>query len=287
MIPCHTIVKGIIPAAGLGTRMMKISGDVPKEMLPVGPRPMIARPIAELVDIGIVDIAVVVHPEKIVIAEYIRKVLQPELKRRGTAVNFHFIDQMDRRGLAHAIYLAKDFIDRQPFAVFLPDNYVRIPSGSTPKDIYRPLVDLLFEKNVHTVAVQKITSESVANRFGNCGKIEECTWIGPSTCRIDRIMRKKPGRLSLCGASAIYTMVARHFYLPDIFDAIEMLMQDRTLPEYDDTPIIGQMAAARRLFGIVCDCRMHDVGNPRGYAAAVAAETRQDRIRNAGRIDEP
>jgi len=99
-------------------------------------------------------------------------------------------------------------------------------------------------------------------------------------------MCKKPVCLSLGGASAIYTMIARHFYMPDIFDGIEKLLQDRTLPEYDDAPVIGQIAAAKRMFGVVCDCRSHDVGNPQGYAAVVAAETRQDRIPNTGRINE-
>lgn len=259
------ILKGIIPAAGLGTRMRALSQNIPKEMLPIGKRPMIEYAIKDMIGSGIEEIAIITHPEKKIMNDYIYEFIKKEYENKPKTPKIDFINQIKRRGLAHAIYLAKDLIGQQPFAVFLPDNLVQPPIEK--KNIYQPLINLLFERKVNTVAIEKVESEGYANLFGNCGRIK-FTLISSSIFRIDEIADKKSGQFSLNGESFVYKIFARYFFLPEIFSYIENFMQTQDLQEYDDVPILQQLAKEGKLYGVPYECRVYDVGNPKGYQAA-------------------
>ena len=259
------ILKGIIPAAGLGIRMRVLSQKIPKEMLPIGKRPMIEYAIMDMVKSGIEEITIITHPEKKIMNDYISEFIKKEFESKPNTPKIYFINQTKRLGLAHAIYLAKDFIGQQPFAVFLPDNLVQSPIEK--KNIYQPLINLLFERKVNTVAIEKVESEGYANLFGNCGGIK-FTSINSLIFRIDEIADKKSGQFSLNGESFVYKIFARYFFLPEIFSYIENFMQTQDLQEYDDVPILQQLAKEGKLYGVPYECRVYDVGNPKGYQAA-------------------
>jgi glucose-1-phosphate thymidylyltransferase len=59
-----TVAKAIIPAAGLGTRMRSLAGDLPKELLEIGGKPLIAHAVEGIARSGIAQVAVVVSPAK-------------------------------------------------------------------------------------------------------------------------------------------------------------------------------------------------------------------------------
>ena len=259
------ILKGIIPAAGLGIRMRVLSQKIPKEMLPIGKRPMIEYAIMDMVKSGIEEITIITHPEKKIMNDYISEFIKKEFESKPNTPKIYFINQTKRQGLAHAIYLAKDFIGQQPFAVFLSDNLIQPPIEK--KNIYQPLINLLFERKVNTVAIEKVESEGYANLFGNCGRIK-FTSISSSVFRIDKIADKMPGKLSLKGEPFIFKTIARNFYLPEIFSYIENFMQSENLEEYDDVPILKQLVKEGKLYGVPYKCRVCDVGNPKGYQAA-------------------
>src|SRR5438270_431627 len=67
-----TIRRAVIPAAGLGSRLLPLTKAIPKEMLPVGDRPVIEHTVRELIDSGITDIAIVVSGNKGLIQEHFR-----------------------------------------------------------------------------------------------------------------------------------------------------------------------------------------------------------------------
>src|ERR1700686_4084420 len=64
------VTKAFIPAAGLGTRMCALTKGAPKEMLPVGDRPMIHHVVQEAVDAGIEEICIVIRDGKKAILRY-------------------------------------------------------------------------------------------------------------------------------------------------------------------------------------------------------------------------
>ena len=70
----RAIRKAVIPAAGIGSRLLPLTKAIPKEMLPVGDKPVIEHTVRELVDSGITDITIVVSGGKSLIQEHFRPV---------------------------------------------------------------------------------------------------------------------------------------------------------------------------------------------------------------------
>ena len=126
-----TIVrKGIIPAAGLGTRVRGIAGDLPKELLTVAAKPLIVHAIEGLAASGIRQIGVVISPAKESIRqfllgeppEFLAPQLDAHLRVLLRACTFSFFVQPRPLGIADAVSLCRDFVDDEPFALVMPDN---------------------------------------------------------------------------------------------------------------------------------------------------------------------
>jgi len=109
-------LKGLVLAAGEGSRLRPVTFSRPKHLIPLLGKPMILYPIEDLINSGIVNIGIVVG----YFGNFIREVLEnkPRLKTKLT-----YITQERRLGIAHAIHLAieQGFVDR-PFVVYLGDN---------------------------------------------------------------------------------------------------------------------------------------------------------------------
>src|SRR5689334_9060069 len=111
------IHKTVIPAAGLGTRMLPAAKAVPKEMLPILDRPTIQYVIEEAAEAGIDDAIVITSQQKPALHEHFlpNQELEDRLKSSGRSslldsiqklcakVQFHFIDQPHQRGLGDAV----------------------------------------------------------------------------------------------------------------------------------------------------------------------------------------
>lgn len=132
------ITKAVIPAAGLGTRMLPISRAVPKEMLPIVDRPAISYLVEEAVASGITDILIITAAGKECIEDYFdysaiydralaAKGRTEEIERMHRMVdsaNIHFIRQKTARGLGHAVLAAKAFVGGDDFAVLYGDDVI-------------------------------------------------------------------------------------------------------------------------------------------------------------------
>lgn len=132
------ITKAVIPAAGLGTRMLPISKAVPKEMLPIVDRPAISYLIDEAVASGITDILIITAGGKEAIEDYFdySAVYEKALCAKGRTeelaamrataekANVHFIRQREAKGLGHAILTAKAFVGGDDFAVLYGDDII-------------------------------------------------------------------------------------------------------------------------------------------------------------------
>jgi UTP--glucose-1-phosphate uridylyltransferase len=106
---------GVIPAAGFGKRMGRMSTFFPKEMFPLGRLPMIEHTIIELQRSGIKGICIVIRKGKEVIKEYLER-----QKYKGIEINFVY--QRRPLGIGDALRKAKDFVGTAPFVMALPDQ---------------------------------------------------------------------------------------------------------------------------------------------------------------------
>jgi len=118
------IETGVIPAAGFGKRMGRMSTFIPKEMFPIGRVPMIEHTIIELQRSGIRGICVVIRKGKEMIKEYLKR-----QKYKGIEINFVY--QKRPLGIGDALRKAKDFLGSAPFVMALPDQVLLSKTPAT------------------------------------------------------------------------------------------------------------------------------------------------------------
>ena len=110
-------MKGVIPAAGKGTRMEPFTNAYPKELLPVGEKAVIHHAIEDMKEAGITDICIVVGWKQHAIMDYLGS-------GEKLGVQLTYVVQDERDGLAGAVKAAQHYVKDESFAVVLGDNYV-------------------------------------------------------------------------------------------------------------------------------------------------------------------
>src|SRR5690554_2779405 len=122
-------MKGLILAAGLGTRLRPITSLKPKPTISVANRPLIHHAVQNLVDAGVSEIGIVVSHDTI-------KHLQTSLEDYPGA-SFTYLIQDPPLGLAHAVKVSRGFLGDSPFVMYLGDNLFEQGIGRFV-DAYRP-----------------------------------------------------------------------------------------------------------------------------------------------------
>ncbi|MBQ9965956.1 MAG: UTP--glucose-1-phosphate uridylyltransferase GalU [Clostridia bacterium] len=137
------IRKAIIPAAGLGTRVLPATKSMPKEMLPIVDKPAIQYIVEEAAKAGITDVLIITNRGKEVIENHFDHSIEIEtaLESKGrtetlaqvTAAanicNIYYIRQKETKGLGDAVLRARNFVGDEPFAVLYGDDVI---IGETP-----------------------------------------------------------------------------------------------------------------------------------------------------------
>ena len=131
------IRKAVFPVAGLGTRFLPATKSIPKEMLPVVDRPLIQYAVDEAREAGIEQMIFVTGRGKSAIEDHfdIAFELERTMSDRGKDLsvleptrlapgNCAYVRQQEPLGLGHAIWCARDIIGDEPFAIFLPDEFM-------------------------------------------------------------------------------------------------------------------------------------------------------------------
>lgn len=109
-------MKGIILAAGAGSRLYPASSPISKILLPVYDKPMIYYPITTLLLAGIKDILIITSPYDV---DNFKKVLGDG---SSIGVKFSYATQEIPKGIAESFLIAEDFIENSPVALILGDN---------------------------------------------------------------------------------------------------------------------------------------------------------------------
>ena len=132
-------MKGIIVAAGYGTRFLPVTKTIPKEMLPLLTKPSISFIVEEFVASGIREILIISSRRKKALEDYFDREMELEgvfqaesAKEKLEAItplgaNFYFVRQQEMKGTGHALLLAKTFVGEDPCVVAYPDDLVLGP----------------------------------------------------------------------------------------------------------------------------------------------------------------
>ena len=133
------IRKAVFPVAGLGTRFLPATKQMPKEMLPVVDKPLIQYAVDEAIEAGCDTLVFVTNRYKHSVADYFDKAyeLEQKLEKSGKSellslirdvlprhVRAVFVTQAEALGLGHAVLCARPVVGDEPFAVLLPDDLI-------------------------------------------------------------------------------------------------------------------------------------------------------------------
>lgn len=139
-----SIDLAVIPVAGLGTRLLPATKSQPKEMLPVGRRPVVQYVVEELANSGIKRMLFITGYGKSSIEDFfdINHQLINHLRTTGkeeqlselaferNEVEYAYTRQREQLGLGHAVLISEPFVGRQPFVVALGDSIIGMNAQS-------------------------------------------------------------------------------------------------------------------------------------------------------------
>ena len=256
------IRKTVIPAAGLGTRMLPAAKAVPKELLPILDRPTIQYVVEEAAGAGIDDVLLITSRDKRALEDHFdrNRELEDRLRAGGkesllasitalmARVKVHSVRQPEQRGLGDAVLLARRHVGDQPFLCQLGDAGF---SGAGPSPA-RQLLDAYATLRTSIIGLEEVALEKVS-RYG----IAAGPATGDGVIRIENLI-EKPSRNEAPGRLAI---AARYVLTPAIFDCIA-----RTAPgaggEIQLTDALRLLVQREPVHGVVLNSRRHDIGNP-------------------------
>lgn len=171
------IKKAVFPVAGFGTRFLPATKSTPKEMLPIVDKPLIQYAVEEAAEIGVEEFIFITHHAKSSIEKHFKKdegLLSMLLKSGkedlaksikdigGKNAKFISIDQVEPKGLGHAIGCAEQSIDDDEFfAVILADDLIY----NKGNNVLKQMKDAAFKNKKQVLALEKVNQEDVS-KFG-------------------------------------------------------------------------------------------------------------------------
>jgi len=278
------VTKGIIPAAGLGTRVRAIAGDLPKELLTVAAKPLIVHAIEGLAASGIRQIGVVISPAKESIRQFLlgespaflAPQLDAHLRVLLRACEFSFFVQPSPLGVADAVSLCRDFIDDEPFALVMPDN---ILLDGLP--VVSQMIPFFSREPRDMLGALRLEAEQ-ASRFGNVGILETEAVSDESKklLSVSRFSDKNSTPLHIPAGESALKNFGGSIFLPHFFDYIEKL-RPHIEGELDDVPVVQAIIKEKGLLAVALEGSGFDVGNSAGYwAANLHIESKQLLLQN-------
>jgi len=259
-------MKGVIIAAGYGTRFLPVTKTVPKELLPVGTRPSIAFIIDEFLASGIEEIIVVTSRRKKSLEDYFDREIELEevFRREGRGdklaliapckAKVSFVRQAEMRGTGHALLQVKPFLGEAPCVVAYPDD---LHIGTPP--LARQLIET-YEKTGKSV-LATILEPGDVSRYGVVGPAPD--GISVSSFIEKPLVGKEPSH---------EVSIGRYLYTPEFFDLVEEGWAKHSGGEYFHTYALDRLISAGKVaFKRASGLRL-DTGDPAGYLEAILTD---------------
>jgi UTP--glucose-1-phosphate uridylyltransferase len=126
------VVKAVITCGGYATRFLPITKAVPKEMLPLGDKPVIHYVLTELLDAGITEVLILIGRGRETLLNYLDKNYEVDdhLNRHGNRIETNFFSGLNiyyrrvplPKGVADCLMHAKSFVGRDAFILAYGDD---------------------------------------------------------------------------------------------------------------------------------------------------------------------
>ena len=262
------VKKAVIPAAGLGTRMLPTSKATPKEMINIVDKPAIQYLVEEVVASGIEDILIITSRGKSTIEDHFDR--SPELEQKlvrarrekelnemvkiSHMANIHFVRQQEILGLGHAVYHAKSFVGDEPFAVLYGDDVIF--GGNVPACL--ELCREYENYGLGVVGIKTVTPQDLT-RYSSVKILP----IGNKVFQINDMIEKPPKGQEFSN----YAILGRCVLPPNIFDMLE-ITQPGAGGEIQLTDAMKNLAKTDTMIGVDFSGKRYDTGNKLGVIQA-------------------
>jgi UTP--glucose-1-phosphate uridylyltransferase len=251
-----TIDTAVVPCGGLGTRLHPITRWLPKEMLPVGLKPVLYWGLDEAADAGLLRAIIVTNPHKPMLEAVARNYPGP--------LELEFVPQNHPRGLGDALLRAGDNLAGSPFLALLPDNLFQGPNPSAA------VLSTFRATGLATVLLAAIERQDAGSK-GATGRAS-VRKAADGTLRVTQVADKGVSGFDTAGDAVAVTPIGRMAFSGDVLHEFEEV--GGQLPagaELDDVPVLQRLARRDALAGVISPARFFDVGVPEGYRDAIAA----------------
>lgn len=260
------IRKAVFPVAGLGTRFLPATKAIPKEMLPIVDSPLIQYAVNEAREAGIEQMIFVTGRGKSAIEDHfdIAYELEKTMSERGKDLSVleptrlgpgycAYVRQQEPLGLGHAIWCARGIVGDEPFAIFLPDEFMHGTPGCM-----KQMVDAYHQLGGNVISVLEVPREKVSSY----GVIAPGVRNGAVTEVLGLVEKPKaqdaPSNLIISG---------RYILQPEVMRVLES-QEKGAGDEIQLTDAMAQMLGKQPFHAVTFNGKRYDCGSKVGYIEA-------------------
>ncbi len=266
-MPTNAVRSVLVPAAGLGTRMLPATRAIPKELLPLVDRPIIQYGVEEAVAAGVRRVVLVTNPGNTLTAAHFAPApaLEAELQARGkldlladvravTALaDVTTVHQPQPLGLGHAVLCGRDAVGDAPFAVLLPDDVI----DADPPALGQ-MLDVFAACGGPVLLVERVPRAAV-DRYG----IIAAEPVRDGVFRVTDLVEKP----AAADAPSDLAIIGRYVLTPDVFDTLAATGRG-TGGEIQLTDGLRRLLRTRPIHACALDGTRLDAGNRSGFIRA-------------------
>jgi len=214
----------VVPVAGLGTRLLPATKSQPKEMLPVGRKPVVQYVVEELTRVGMKRFLFITGPGKTSIENHFdlnseliqllretgKEDLLAEFEYERMPVQYFYTRQRQLLGLGHAVSCAESFVGDQPFVVALGDSIIGLHAQS---DVVQRMTECFVLNQAAAVIAFEQVPMSDVHHYGIAQPKNDASDVFEVADVIEKPnAQEAPSNLAIA---------ARYVFAPSIFGAIK------------------------------------------------------------------
>lgn len=269
------IRKAVIPAAGLGTRVLPATKAQPKEMLVIVDKPALQYLVEELVASGIEEILIVTGRNKTSIENHfdysyeLEKTLEEKGKKDLLKVvddisnlsNIYYVRQKNPLGLGHAISCAEAFVGDEPFVVLLGDDIIYTDEKRGEIPVTKQLMNKYGELGGGTILGVQEVPENAVNKYGIVAPLKR---MDESTVEVENFVEKP----SIEEAPSKLAALGRYILEPEIFKYLKEIKPGKGGEIQLTDAILAMKQAGNRLYAYDFKGLRYDTGDKFGMFVA-------------------
>jgi UTP--glucose-1-phosphate uridylyltransferase len=268
--------KIVFPVAGVGTRFLPATKEVPKEILPIIDKPLIQYAVEEAAQSGFEEFIFITARGKEALERYFapnpalddflelhRKTHLLEGLQEFYRKHFIHIRQKQALGFGHAIALAEKAVGEEPFAISLPDDLIL-----AERPVMAQMAEVYEKYRCPVIAFMEVPNHDIPRYGIGAGK-----FIEDGVFEIEKLVEKP----AIADAPSNFAVIGRYILTPDIFPLLKKARHGAGAEIQLTDAIVGLMKS-RRVLGYFFKGKRFDAGTTLGYIETLVhvALQRQD-----------